>query len=145
MTFCVQTQPFGKQRARTFYDKRSGKMRSITPEKTRSFEDLVRWSYAAAGGQYLGSAQVSVHITGFYAIPKSFTKRQRKEALEDRIRPATKPDADNCAKAILDALNGVCYLDDRQVVSLHVEKHYSPDNSFTRVSIEPLEPCAQGE
>ena len=107
MIFRVEAQPFGKQRARTFYDKRSGKMRSITPEKTKSFEDLVRWSYTAAGGQYLGDALIVLRITAFYAIPKSYTKKDKLAAAEHRIRPTTKPDVDNCAKAILDALNGV--------------------------------------
>lgn len=33
-TFTVPGKPQGKARARTFYDSRSGKMSSVTPEKT---------------------------------------------------------------------------------------------------------------
>jgi len=139
MIFRVEAQPFGKQRARTFYDKRSGKMRSITPEKTKSFEDLVRWSYTAAGGQYLGDALIVLRITAFYAIPKSYTKKDKLAAAEHRIRPTTKPDVDNCAKAILDALNGVCYLDDRQVVDLRVEKYYTGGNPYLEISVGAIE------
>lgn len=40
-----------------------------------------------------------------------------------------KPDCDNIAKAILDALNGVAYDDDKQVVRLHVEKEYGATGS----------------
>jgi Holliday junction resolvase RusA-like endonuclease len=43
------------------------------------------------------------------------------EQLEQKI---TKPDVDNLAKAILDALNGVAYEDDSQVYSLEVQKWY---------------------
>ena len=40
-------------------------------------------------------------------------------------KPYTKkPDADNLAKAILDALNGVAYPDDAQIVTLTVRKRY---------------------
>lgn len=39
--------------------------------------------------------------------------------------PLKKPDADNVAKIILDALNGIAYLDDKQVVDLGVHKSYN--------------------
>ena len=45
----------------------------------------------------------------------------------DLILPTKKPDTDNIAKAILDALNGVAYYDDAQVVELHVVKKYSDE------------------
>ena len=41
------------------------------------------------------------------------------------ILPTKKPDADNIAKAILDALNGLAFYDDAQVVYLQVSKRYS--------------------
>ena len=41
------------------------------------------------------------------------------------IFPTKKPDTDNIAKAILDALNGLAYYDDAQVVNLEVQKRYS--------------------
>lgn len=41
------------------------------------------------------------------------------------IEQATKkPDADNIAKAVLDGLNGVAFVDDSQVVALMVKKTY---------------------
>ena len=49
-------------------------------------------------------------------LPKSTPKRVLSE-------PDThKPDADNIAKIVLDALNGVAWLDDAQVTSLTVVK-----------------------
>jgi Holliday junction resolvase RusA-like endonuclease len=39
--------------------------------------------------------------------------------------PTTKPDADKLARACLDALSGVWYVDDAQVVSLMVQKAYT--------------------
>jgi Holliday junction resolvase RusA-like endonuclease len=36
-----------------------------------------------------------------------------------------KPDVDNIAKSILDALNGAAYDDDKQVVALMIHKEYS--------------------
>lgn len=42
-----------------------------------------------------------------------------------RKYPTTKPDLDKLARACLDALTGVWYVDDAQVVSLTVEKAYT--------------------
>ena len=36
--------------------------------------------------------------------------------LEWEIRPTKRPDLDNIAKAVLDALNGLAYQDDSQIV-----------------------------
>lgn len=47
--------------------------------------------------------------------------------------PTKKPDIDNIAKSILDALNKLAYRDDTQVVTLHMEKHYAED---PRVEVE---------
>lgn len=50
-----------------------------------------------------------------------------------------KPDADNIAKAVLDALNGVAYADDKQVVILESRKfprvRFDDDNDRLRITI----------
>ena len=40
-------------------------------------------------------------------------------------RHVSKPDAENVAKAVLDALTGICWRDDSQVWSLEIEKWYA--------------------
>lgn len=137
MQFTVEGMPQGKARARTFYNQRMGKMQSVTPEKTRDYESLIRWSYEAAGGEYMGEKVLQVAIDAVYPIPKAFSKAKRKAALEGRLRPSKKPDCDNVAKAILDALNGVAYYDDSQIVSLTVEKWYG-ERGRVEVAIEEL-------
>lgn len=49
-----------------------------------------------------------------------------------------KPDADNVAKSILDALNGLAYKDDSQVANLLVFKQYGAENKIL-VEMEELE------
>lgn len=51
--------------------------------------------------------------------------------------PTKKPDIDNIAKSILDALNKLAYRDDTQVVTLHMEKHYA-ENPRVEVEIEEI-------
>lgn len=138
MRFIVEAIPQGKARARTFYDQRARKMRSITPEKTRDYESLVRWSYTASGGQYYGDKLISVDIKAYYPIPKSYSQKKKAGCIEGKERPTKKPDLDNCAKAILDALNGVAWHDDSQVVCLSVNKYYA-ERGYLEVNINSLE------
>ena len=137
MNFIVEGKPQGKARARTFYNEKREKMQSITPEKTKSYEDLIRWSYKAAGGQYMGEAILEVNIIANYPIPKSFRKAEKQAAVEGMSRPTVKPDADNIIKVVLDALNGVAYYDDKQVVSVSCTKYYG-DKGYLIVNIEKL-------
>lgn len=136
MKFTIEGKPQGKARARTFYNRRMGKMQSITPQNTVDYEDLVRWSYKAAGGTYYDKTPLNVVVRAIYEIAESFSKAMRKSASEGKIKPCKKPDSDNIAKVILDALNGVAYYDDSQVVGLTVWKEYGES---ARVEVELTE------
>ncbi len=133
MKFTVEGKPQGKARARTFYNRRMGKMQSITPENTADYESIVRWSYKAAGGGYYGKGLFEVHIKAVYEVPASYSKKKREAALKDEIKPSVKPDIDNITKSILDALNGVAYYDDSGVIRLTAEKVYGES---PRVEVE---------
>lgn len=51
--------------------------------------------------------------------------------------PACKPDIDNLVKGVLDALNGIAYRDDKQVIELHARKLWG-DISRTIVAIKKM-------
>ena len=70
---------------------------------------------------------LNVIITEFRAIPKSWSKRKHIAANMGDIRPTTKPDWDNIGKAVCDALNGLVWKDDSQIVHATTEKYYSDD------------------
>ncbi len=62
---------------------------------------------------------LSVRLT--FGMPRPSSKVWKRKAMP--MYPHTaKPDVDNLAKAVLDALNGIAYLDDRQVAHLEVFK-----------------------
>lgn len=71
------------------------------------------------------------------AIPKSFSKKKVELAEMGIIRPTIKPDCDNIAKNINDALNGIAYPDDKQIVSLVVRKWYS-DKECVNIRISDI-------
>lgn len=68
---------------------------------------------------------LSVEILAGYPIPGSTTKAQRAAMLSGEQLPTKKPDIDNVVKAILDALNGQAWLDDKQVISVNAKKIYA--------------------
>lgn len=59
------------------------------------------------------------------------TKRHQLMAQRGVLRPIVKPDVDNVTKAILDALNGIAFSDDRQIVQVTCEKWYDTSDSNT--------------
>ena len=137
--FTVPGKPQGKARARTFYNPKTKGMSSITPEKTVLYENLIATCYMDKAGndRFPDDSYLLVRIQAFYEPPKSVSKKKRTEMLDGKILPAKKPDIDNVVKAVLDALNGVAYRDDTQVIELHVRKSYS-EKPRVEVSIETI-------
>lgn len=71
----------------------------------------------------------------YYEIPKSYSNKRKAECLNSR--PLVKPDLSNIVKGIEDALNGIAYIDDCQIVDLHVMKFYS-DEPRVEVVLEEI-------
>lgn len=137
MEFIVEGKPQGKARARVFYDSRVGKARGVTPTQTKSYEDLIRWKYKAAGGKYFGEETLQVAIEAFYPIPKSYSKAKKMNAADGFLRPTSKPDCDNIIKVVLDALNGVAYYDDKQVICVSCNKYYG-ETGYIKIKINKI-------
>lgn len=105
-----------------------------TPDRTTNYENWVKACYLEKyNNEKLLETSLEVYIRAYFEIPKSVSKKKKQEMLEDKIRPTIKPDTDNIAKSILDSLNGIAYKDDKQVVSLKVDKYYA---EIPSVSVE---------
>lgn len=128
VAFEIPGPPVGKGRPRAF--RIGNSVRMHTPEKTASYESLVKLAARQAMRDAAPMAfPVALSLVVMHAIPKSWSKRKQDAALAGTERPATKPDADNVAKVIADACNGVVWVDDAQVVELSVSKRYSATRS----------------
>lgn len=91
----------------------------------------------------MGEKLISVDIQTFYSIPKAFSKVKANDAINGDIRPTTKPDCDNVIKAVLDALNGIAYYDDKQVVSVSCNKYYGETGCLKITINELLKECGK--
>lgn len=129
LKFTVPGPPQGKARARTVVNPRTGNVHSYTPEKTALYENLVKVCFLEQCGRkmYEKGEPVCASIVAGFPIPKSASKKRSNQMITGTIRPTKKPDADNIAKCILDALNGLAFHDDAQVVEVEVKKIYVSD------------------
>lgn len=109
---------------------------TYTPDKTVNYENLVRLSFMQAGCEKLSGA-IKAEIKVFMQIPKSESMKKKAAMMAGQIRPTKKPDADNCAKSVLDALNKIAFDDDSQIVELYVNKYYS-ENPRVTITLEEI-------
>lgn len=124
VTYIVYGEPVGKGRPR--FAKRGNFVSTYTPQKTKTYEDEIRMmAKAAMGASEPLDTPMTVAIYIRVGIPASYSKQKRKDALSGVLRPTKKPDLDNIAKCFLDGMNDIVYLDDKQVVNLHVTKVYA--------------------
>lgn len=131
ITFVIYGEPQGKGRP-----KFTMTGHAYTPERTKSYEaeivasfrrefpDFVRWE---------NGVPLRVRIKAVYGVPVSDSKAKRERKLTGAIRPTKKPDADNVEKIVLDAINGIAWKDDAQVVDLRTTKVYG---AVPRVEVE---------
>lgn len=125
VTITLAGDPQGKGRARAF--RRGNFIGHYTPEKTRSYEGMIRTAAMdAMAGRPIFEQPVEVELSAIFAIPASFSQKKRAAALAGEIKPAKKPDADNIVKAWTDAMNGVVFRDDAQIVKGTFAKVYGP-------------------
>ena len=142
----INGMPQGKARPRFTKDGRA-----YTPQKTRRYEEAVREA-ALLAAQAQGFVKhdkdtpLEACVTAWFPVPASWPKKKRAAALSGALYPTGKPDADNIAKAVLDAANGIAFHDDRQIVSLTVRKRYTfrdDDSPRVVVHIAPMKTFAQ--
>lgn len=120
ISFTVVGRPQGKGRPRM---RKDGHV--FTPVKTVRYENLIAHCAAqamAGRAPLLGPLVLSLAV--YVPVPQSWPAKRRNAALLGVVVPETKPDIDNAAKALLDAINGVVFVDDKQVAVLNVRKLY---------------------
>lgn len=123
--FSVPGEPKGKGRPR--FSNAGKYVKTYTPHDTVVYENLVRLSYTQAHPKVKLTGALRAEIRAYFPIPASVSKKKREAMIAGKVRYTKKIDADNLAKAVLDALNNVAYDDDKQIVELFVSKDYSEE------------------
>ena len=135
LRFTVPGEPYGQPRPR--FSVANGKAHTYNTDESRNYKTQVKliaqvaateqgWTFAEAEG-------IGVNIYAYMYIPQSKSKKFHAAAMAGDERPTKKPDCDNIFKAVTDALNGLLFKDDKQIIHARVEKYYSDE---PRVEVE---------
>ena len=114
-------QPVGKGRPRF------ARGRVYTPSKTKAYEERLAAraiEEMEAAGIKTAIGPVRIEARAIFTIPKSWPNAKKQAALIGEFQHTGKPDADNVLKIIGDALNGIVWNDDSQIVSASIDKRY---------------------
>ncbi|MBS4462272.1 RusA family crossover junction endodeoxyribonuclease [Aerococcaceae bacterium zg-B36] len=109
-----------------------------TPKKTQDFEKMIGL-YGKNRIKTPINKPIKIEIKIRFAIPKSWTKQKREDALKGKVSVTSRTlgDLDNLSKSILDGLNGIAFTDDSNIVRLDVEKLYGEKDEIV-VMIEEV-------
>lgn len=132
--FTVPGNPKGQPRPRAA---RIGNFtRVYDPEEARSRKaDIAAFAHAAGVRPIAGPVEVG--IVALFPRPKRLMRKRDNDCW---ILAECKPDADNVAKSVCDALIGVAYADDASVAVLRCEKYYHAKGGVpaTRITVRSI-------
>lgn len=137
--FTVFGEPTAKGRPR--FARRGKFMAAYTPKETLNAENDFKLQSLKYKPAVPTELPLKVEIIVFRSIPKSWSRKRQEKAVTNEIRPITKPDCDNFGKLVLDAMNGIFFRDDSQVVTLNIEKYYSREPRIEVLIIELTSPA----
>lgn len=104
---------------------------AYTPVKTKEYEELVKQYFIIKYRRINPlEGRIKINITAYFSVPKNTSKKQEENMLNNTISPTKKPDIDNIAKIILDALNKLAFKDDNQITKLEIEKKYGTEEKI---------------
>lgn len=128
----------GRPRGRIVRPKGGAEFISFYPDpESAKYEALL----AGRGVDVWGSrppldGALTAYIEVFVPIPASWSNRKRADAAAGDLPAVSKPDGDNFAKLVGDALNKIVWQDDSQIVMWQIFKSYS-ETPGLRVSVWP--------
>lgn len=133
--FEVPMRPVGKGRPRFT---RNG--HPYTPVATKNAEKVIA-TYAREameGRTRADDVPLALDVEFIFEPPKSWSKKKREEAVAFQLSRRAKPDCDNLEKLCADAMKGIVYADDNQIVETHACKYYGPKNAI-RINVREVQ------
>lgn len=135
-------EPEAKQRPR--YSTYNGYVRTYTPQKTINYESLIAHEYNQKYGKLMFDRDepINIIIKAYFGLSKAdFCKKGLSKSGKEKMEIGyciTHKDLDNTIKIILDALNSICYVDDKQIVSINACKFWTMETPRVEIMLESL-------
>jgi Holliday junction resolvase RusA-like endonuclease len=139
----IPGEPIAQPRPRSFACQgRDGRVRAKVyrhdKHPVHAYRQAVRLLATSSWRQPPIDGPVEIIIEAVFGRPKSRTRRLVREA--PRTRRPIRPDFDNVAKAVCDALTGLVWGDDGQITDAHVVKREAASNEapHTRIRVRAV-------
>jgi Holliday junction resolvase RusA-like endonuclease len=110
----IYGNPVAQGRPRAF--RRGNHIGMYDPQKSKSWKDTICWQAAQ---------QKAIVMDGALILDVIFILERPKSLPKKTLWHIKRPDLDNLVKAVKDALNGICYRDDSQIVDMYAKKRYA--------------------
>ncbi|MDP7337683.1 MAG: RusA family crossover junction endodeoxyribonuclease [Vicinamibacterales bacterium] len=128
----IQFTVYGKAEPKgSMIKNRWGAVRDANPR-------LKDWHHVVAGA---AQTYAKAHNVGFdqaVAVELRFALPRPKSLPKKVVEHLKKPDLDKLTRAVLDALTGVLFKDDSQVVEIVASKTYAADHPSVGIVVRPL-------
>lgn len=138
-TLTIPGEPVAQGRPR--FSTINGVLRAYDPLKSREYKEYVKLlAMQQRGRKQPMEGPLSLSVRAYMGVPASWTKKKRLDALEGRLPHIVKPDLENICKGVTDALKGIVFIDDSQIVEHHQPfgKWYS-DKPRVEIEIKEIE------
>ena len=123
ITFMVLGEPTPEGSTRAYYIKSLD--RTVTTHQNKKGLQAWRNRIATEAQRALEGREWTCDTASAYAVSVEFVlSRPPSVPIHKRLRPTVKPDIDKLVRAINDALTGILFVDDCQVVSMTMSKEY---------------------
>lgn len=146
VSFVIEGEPMAKQRPRlsTF----NGYARAYTPKDTERYENKVLMCYKNSLNNEINEVMfpqgtyVKLSLEAYFGLTKGdYGKKGLNKSGKNKINGVycdKHKDLDNIIKIVMDALNGICFNDDKQIVCIEAYKLYTQDLPRVEVSFEQI-------
>lgn len=135
----------GRPRANTIYvhnkkGERVPRTNVYKDDTDRDYEHMIAWAYQFANpGAVPFDGAFVVNIKAVVEPPQSAPMKRKTLMLNGTILPTVKPDIDNICKSVLDALNGLAYVDDKNCIGINACKVYGDEERIEVILTEAEE------
>lgn len=97
----------------------------IAYDPSKKYKELIQWQLRPHAPKEMILGPIDMNIYFYMPIPKGTSKIKQRLMQEGKIYHIKRPDIDNLAYVVTNALKGIVYKDDSQIVNLHLYKRYA--------------------
>jgi Holliday junction resolvase RusA-like endonuclease len=131
----MKAEPQGSSKAFVIPGTNRAIVTSANPKMKPFRSEVTRMAMATLSDMNCDEPMLGKHVPATIKVVFHFTKPD--SISKGRMHPVVKPDIDKLLRAVLDALTGVAFKDDAQVVQTHTEKRYS-HRDFVEITVSEV-------